>query len=282
MILWRKKKEAAVLLLLPTVWVGGPGGGKRIYTGDTRIIGIQFQDQGLMTPLLGRALGKELRDWQPTPDSSSPVPHTRTLTHTRIHIILHVWGGLITSWDLGSWVWPGWDGPWASKPPPSTLSVFLSLFLSVFLPPLFEEPFTGLSVFYSMSLMFCIQKRKMVKDNSGVWIKKADMERLNDPARLNAPLYSHFVLSSFSPWLSSSPQWPLSLSLSLFLSPPPQPLSLWILMQGCVGMMGNVNWRNPLSLLLPAVWAVALQSWLFALPSWGSAWRCRAEDKGKG
>lgn len=45
--------------------VGGKPSGKRIYTvgrqwrwgESTRIIGIQFQDQRVMTPLLGRASG---------------------------------------------------------------------------------------------------------------------------------------------------------------------------------------------------------------------------------
>lgn len=48
----------ATLVLLSSVWVESPEGrGFTLGGGGGRIIGIQFQDQGVMTPLLGRALG---------------------------------------------------------------------------------------------------------------------------------------------------------------------------------------------------------------------------------
>lgn len=105
---WGEDGGFGVGLRVQRVCVGGRPGGKRIYTGG-RSIGIQFQDQGVMTPLLGRASGGGLRDWLPTPDSHQLLPQH---THKHSHMCMcsssgAISGGLITSWDLGLW---GQDG----------------------------------------------------------------------------------------------------------------------------------------------------------------------------
>lgn len=82
------------------------------------------------------------------------------------------------------------------------------------------------------------------------------MEKKENPARLQARLCSCTVLSS--------------LTRTLLASPVASSTQVVNTDAGCVGMMGNVNWRNLASLLVSAG-AVPPQSSLFALPSRGSA-----------
>lgn len=90
-----------------------------------------------------------------------------------------------------------------------------------------------------------------------------------NPARLQARLCSWTVLSS--------------LTRTLLASPVASSTQVVNTDAGCVGMMGNVNWRNIAGLLLSAG-AAPPQSSLFALPSRGSAGLCRAAScqKSKG
>lgn len=127
MKLKRKKLEAAVYTGPVAQCVGGRPWGKWIYTEETRIIGIQFQDQEVMTLLLGRASGKGLLDWLPTPNSHQlPSQHTHTRMYTSS---CGIWRGLITSWDLGLWCQPG--PTWCSSIQTTSLSLHLNLLVFV-------------------------------------------------------------------------------------------------------------------------------------------------------
>lgn len=120
---------------------------ERIYTGrggGTRIIGIQFQDQKVMTPLLGRASGEGLRDCLPTPDShqlSSRCMHT----NTHVHIILRYLR------RVNHFLRPSAEGPGLGQDSPQAFKPHLCLFISVYL---YLSFFLFVSSCPSVSLLF--------------------------------------------------------------------------------------------------------------------------------
>lgn len=154
---WEEHRSCSVGLVAQCV--GGRPWGERIYTGETRIIGIQFQDQGVMTPLLGRASGEGLRDWLPTLDSHQlSSQHTKPPSHTCAYTSSYgIWAGLITSWDLGLQARPG-PGHWSDLGSVSvSQSVSICVCVSSCLSGSLPSSLYSLFLCYTQSTMFCIQ-----------------------------------------------------------------------------------------------------------------------------
>lgn len=180
-----------------------------------------------MTPLLGRASGGGLRDWLPTLDSHQfSSQHTQNmLTHMHVHTIL--WYLRRVNHFLRPWA----AGPARAKmvlehsnrsSVSSSQSVCICLcvssclFFLLFFNPQALIPISVFNTMTSLLLLIQLHSRKNEKlqprDKQCLNRESTDRE-LNGPARLNAPLYSCTVLSSFSLSLSCSPQWPPPLRL---------------------------------------------------------------------
>ncbi len=181
--------------------------------------------------------------------------HTHEHTHTHVHVHIILWYLRRVNHFLRPWaVGPAWAKIVLERS--NHISVSVYLYLSLCLPVYLSSSSLKPS---SLDSHFCVQyndqsftfnvfssrKRQKLqpKDNNSRWIRKATDRESNDPARLNVPLYSCTVLSSFSLSLSSSPKWP-------------PPLMLWILMQAVWAwweMSIGENWRACLWRLRPVL-----------------------------